>query len=87
MKDEPKTTYYAGQIETAVEMKADISFQYGLKKIAVRKAYGNGSKNPKRWTYCVTAYDGNIMIWCENGVRLDEAANHVAYFARTKQIN
>lgn len=43
-------------------------------EVRVRKAYTNGSSDPKDWTYCVSWYADGQLVECENGVRLEQAA-------------
>lgn len=61
------------------------------KCVKVRTAYKNDSHDPKDWTYCVSWYettpikgdaDGQhqILRECENGILLEQAAKHMAYF-------
>lgn len=61
------------------------------KCVKVRKAYTNDSHDPKDWTYCVSWYettpikgdaDGQhqTLRECENGILLEQAAKHMAYF-------
>jgi len=61
------------------------------KCVKVRTAYKNDSHDPKDWTYCVSWYektpikgdaDGQhqTLRECENGILLEQAARHMAYF-------
>ena len=60
------------------------------KCVKVRKAYTNDSNNSEDWMYCVAWYDmeptedGNgyreMIRECENGITIDQAAHHMAYF-------
>lgn len=61
------------------------------KCVKVRTAYKNNSHDPKDWTYCVSWYettpikgdsDGQhqTLRECENGILLEQAARHMAYF-------
>ena len=61
------------------------------KCVKVRTAYKNDSHDPKEWTYCVSWYetapikgdaDGQhqTLRECENGILLEQAAKHMAYF-------
>lgn len=43
-------------------------------EVRVRKAYTNDSHDPKDWTYCVSWYADEQLVECENGVRLEQAA-------------
>ncbi len=47
---------------------------YNGYEVRVRKAYTNGSSDPKDWTYCVSWYADGQLVECENGVRLAQAA-------------
>jgi sRNA-binding protein len=61
------------------------------KCVKVRTAYKNDSHDAKDWTYCVSWYEtapikgdadgqSQTLRECENGILLEQAARHMAYF-------
>lgn len=59
---------------------------YNGYEVRVRTAYKNGHNDPTGWTYCVSWYEGEKLLECENGVTLEQAAKAMEDLPRWAEL-
>ena len=78
----------SAEIKKKIMDGASLGLSYVVKNgavaLEVSVAYRNNQDKPENFTYNVSFHTAGRVVWCENGIYLDQAVEHVKQFKRNK---